>query len=196
MTPEDVRYGPDIGTEADYRLLGNVEGKRVIELGTGASAAAVALASAGAHVIALDSAAEALAGVQRRASDAEVRVEVHQGDLADLAFVRADSVDLVFSASALAGVDDLDRVFRSVHRVLRPDGPFVFSLPHPAAELAEGDPPVLRRSYFHSRRTVGGLFTALVRSGYRVDTLLEPEPLGASAMLPPSIVIRARKAGV
>ena len=36
-----------------------------------------------------------------------MRVEWHKGDLADLAFLRADSIDVAFSADALAEVDDL-----------------------------------------------------------------------------------------
>jgi hypothetical protein len=37
---------------------------------------------------------------------------LHQSDLADLAFLRNASIDLVVSVFALAAVDDLDRVFR------------------------------------------------------------------------------------
>ena len=46
--------------------------------------------------------------------------------------MRGDSVDLVLSAYALGFVEDLNRVFRQVHRVLKDGSPFVVSLPHPA----------------------------------------------------------------
>ena len=39
-----VSYGPDIPNERAYRLLGNVEGKRVLELGCGGEQASIALA--------------------------------------------------------------------------------------------------------------------------------------------------------
>jgi hypothetical protein len=42
-----VRYGPDIPNERAYRLLGNVEGKRVLELGCGGEQASIALAHQG-----------------------------------------------------------------------------------------------------------------------------------------------------
>ena len=42
-----VSYGPDIPNERAYRLLGNVEGKRVLELGCGGEQASIALAHQG-----------------------------------------------------------------------------------------------------------------------------------------------------
>jgi hypothetical protein len=42
-----VSYGPDIPNERAYRLLGNVEGKRVLELGCGGEQASIALAYQG-----------------------------------------------------------------------------------------------------------------------------------------------------
>src|SRR5204862_283944 len=62
-----------------------------------------------------------------------VRVEWHEGDAADLAFLRADSIDLAFATGLLGEVDDVDRLLRQVQRVLRPGPPFVFSFDHPIA---------------------------------------------------------------
>jgi hypothetical protein len=46
--PTDVaHYGPDIGTEAHFRLCGNVEGKRVLELGCGGRQSSIAFARKG-----------------------------------------------------------------------------------------------------------------------------------------------------
>jgi SAM-dependent methyltransferase len=128
-----VAYGPDAPTEQELRLLGDLKGKRLLELGCGAGGAAVAFARHGAAVSAVDASAAALKAARALADRAEVRVEWHEGDLADLAFLRADSVDVVFSAHAVGEVDDIGRVFRQVHRVLRPHGAFVFSYDHPLA---------------------------------------------------------------
>ena len=75
--------------------------------------------------------------VARSPTQHEVRVEWHASDVADLAFLRADSIDLALAAGLLAEVDDVDRLFRQVHRVLRAGGAFVFSYDHPMA-LAVG----------------------------------------------------------
>src|SRR5204862_7255511 len=99
--PTDVaHYGPDIGTEADFRLLGDLKGKRVLELGCGGAQCSIAFAKQGAHAIGIDFSAEQLAFARRLCERDEVKVELRQGDLADLAFLRAEAIDLVFSAYA------------------------------------------------------------------------------------------------
>jgi ubiquinone/menaquinone biosynthesis C-methylase UbiE len=220
MATEVVRYGPDIPTEAEFRLCGNVEGKRVLELGVGAEAS-IAFAQQGAHAIAVDSSGERLTEFRRRCDEAEVKVELHESDLADLAFVRADSIDLVFSSYAFDSVDDLNRVFRQVHRVLRQELPLVFSIAHPVYSMIDDqaeEPLLVRRSYFDHRqpdepapaptyhRTVSELFTGLVRANFRVDTMLEPEPASSGPrspewrdtfkFVPRTLIVRARKEGI
>jgi SAM-dependent methyltransferase len=209
--------------DAIARLLGPLKAKRVLELGCGTGDAAVRFALEGATVIGVDNAPEHIAAARAAAEAAEVRLELHAGDLADLAFLRADSVDLAFSDGALAPIADLGRLFRQVQRVLRQGAPFVFSLPHPFAlgaeteSAPEGALPLGRtylvRSYFDTapidigtddepypvtRHPLGEVFTGLSRAGFRVDTLLEPEPSrehGGRALLPATVVWRARKEG-
>lgn len=179
------------------RLLGNQSGKRVLELGCSDASTAVALAGRGAHVIAMVGGQRELERAREEVERAEAKVELHHGDLADLAFIRADTVDAAYSDGALRDVTDIDRVFRQVHRVLRTDAPLVVSLPHPTMELIDedADPALLiRRSYFDrsgNRRTVGDLFTSLSRAHFAVDTLLEPE----SGALPRLLILRGRKLG-
>lgn len=224
-TSTDVsRYGPPMGTEAELRLLGDLKGKRVLELGCGAGRNSVAFARQGAIAIGVETSTELLAAARRLCEREEVRVELRQGDMADLAFVRADSVDAVFSAGALGYVEDLGRVFRQVHRVLRVGAPLVFSVPHPAYHLIDGADPeqplLVVRSYFdrapvaeerHAaprtryHHTLSDLHTALVRASYRIDTLLEPQPSPtgphgadwqeAERYVPRVLVVRARKEG-
>lgn len=138
--------------------------------------------------------------------------------------MRADSLDGAVSLFALAGVDDLDRLFRQVHRVLHPQSHLVFSVPHPAYAMLDPDsevPPQVVRPYFERSprawateehagheypRTLSDLFTSLGRANFRVDTLLEPEPdasgrrspLWRPAMqwAPATLILRARKEGI
>jgi len=217
-----VRYGPGLPTESDLKLLGHVDGRRVLELACGAGAGAVALAKAGARVVAVDDVATNLSDTRERAEREGVRVETHHGSLAELAFVRADTIDAALSTYGLATVTDLDRVFRQVHRVLRSDRPFVFSLPHPAFVMLDpvGGEPVLRRAWWDTSTvewsvadgrdepdhviTLNALFASLNRAGFGVDTLLEPQADRSSAgdawseamrWVPPTMLVRARKLG-
>src|SRR6185503_10285790 len=104
LSTDVAHYGPDIGTEADFRLLGDLKGKRVLELGCGGAQCSIAFAKQGAIAIGVDFSAEQLAFAKRLCEREEVKVELHHADLADLAFVRADTVDLVFSAYAFGFV--------------------------------------------------------------------------------------------
>jgi ubiquinone/menaquinone biosynthesis C-methylase UbiE len=219
--PTDVvQYGPEGPTEDDLRLLGNVAGKRILDLGCGDGQAAVAFALRGATTIAVDSSVRMLDRARTLAEQAAVRVEWHQGDVADLAFIRAESMDLVFSTNTLGEVGDLHRVFRQAHRVLKNRGAFVFSYDHPIGLCVGREPPetpstpisrVVRTSYFTDEpvtverdgqplrlyvRTSSEVFHALSRVGFRVEVLAEPRPPGADALVPRTIIWRGRKEGL
>lgn len=221
--PTDVvSYGADAPREDVLKLLGPVEGKRLLDLGCGTGHNAIALARQGAKVIGVDESSDQVAAA-RAASDREgVKVELHHAPLAELAFLRADTIDGALSAMGLAPVADVDRVFRQVHRVLRPEMPLVLSFPHPAFALLDPEDPErrVRRSYWDPSpiqadgeghppdlpRTISAIFTSLSRANFRVDTVLEPEPakgdprgprwLDVMDTVPATLIIRARKLGI
>lgn len=219
-----MRYGPLVADERALRLLGNLSGRRVLLLGVGAGQPAAALAEGGAKVIALDPTPSRVEATRRHCTNRGVSVEVHQRELAELANVRAETIDLTVSIFALAGVANLTRVFRQVHRVLRPEAPLVLSLPHPMqavfaaprgdagrAQRAYGETEPLRWSFDGSEgldhtHTIEGLVTALSRAGFQLDTLLEPLAASSSAAtrywqpamscVPAVLIARARKVGL
>ena len=213
MNIAEFEYGPDIPGETELRLLGPVEGKRILVLGCRRTDAILSLARNQAKVIVVDHVSQRVDRAREACDKAEVRVEFHRTDLADLAFLRGDSIDAALSVFALAEVEDLNRVFRQVHRVLTNNGPLAISLPHPAHATLDpdsGEPPRLARRYADAEpvtgrvegvdaeysHTIGGLFTSLTRAKFRVDTVLEPEPLGSGKVwMPATIVLRARKEG-
>ena len=222
--PTDVaHYGPDIPTESDLHLLGDVKGKRILELGCGGGQASIAFARQGAIATGVDISPTQIEFGKRLADSEGVKVEFRVGDIADLAFLRSDSVDAVFSADAFGYVEDLGRVFRQVHRVLKVGAPLVFSLPHPARQMIDEDaeqPLLVRHPYFDRSpmtRVRGGavlteyphsfadLAMGLVRSSYRIEAIVEPEPSGggmrsaqwreAFRYVPRMIIFKARKEG-
>jgi SAM-dependent methyltransferase len=221
---EVVQYGPDLADESELRLLGDVRAKRILDLGCGTGHNAVALVKQGATVFGVEPSPRLVAAA-RRLSDAEdVRVDLRQGDLADLAFLRADSVDAVLAAGSLDLVADFGRVIRQVHRVLKVGAPLVLSLRHPASWLVDVDddanPPTVIRSYGDDTPVAGerdgievteyprrfsDVYTTLLRASYRVDVLLEPAQRDgtrrsdrwrqAYGWVPPALILRARKEG-
>ena len=222
-----VQFGPDMDDAALGRLIGSVgplEGRRVLDLGCGAGAASLSLARRGARVIAVEASTARLTQARAAADLAEIKVEFHHSDLADLAFLRADSFELVLAVYSLAGVQDLGRVFRQLHRVMKPDAALVLSLPHPFSMMLELDAdeqstPYLTRSAWSDQaiawraagdegvthvHQIGDVFTNLIRSNFRVDAVHEPAAIEGhrgvhwSALtdwVPSTVVIRARKEG-
>lgn len=216
-----AHYGPDIGSEADLRLLGDLRAKRVLELGCGGGQCSIAFAKAGATAIGIDFSAHQIAYARRLAEREQVKIELRQGNIADLAFLRAETIDLVFSADTFGFVEDLRRVFRQAHRVLKVGAPFVFSLPHPAYAMIDDTTTEIVRSWFDRspieydkegaafteyRHSIPEIYADLLRTGYRVEAILEPEPNEAGPrsahwrdaflMVPHTLVIKARKEGV
>jgi len=233
-----VGYGEGLPTERDLRLLGSLAGKRVLELGCGTGHNAVALVHQGAKAIAIEPSEQLAAHARRLAEAHDVRIEVRVGDLADLAFLRAESVDLALSTSLVSGglasgglvsplgeADDLDRVLRQVHRVLKPNAAFVCTVPHPFAlclrrDAGGGAGPLplgrqeLVRSYLDEGpvavaildehltlqlRSVSAMFAAFARAGFTVDQLLELEPVSSpdpGPRVPETLLWRVRRLGL
>ncbi|MCS6843255.1 MAG: class I SAM-dependent methyltransferase [Caldilineales bacterium] len=193
-----AHYGPWMPTERELRLLGDVAGRRILELGCGGGQCSIAFARQGAIAVGLDLSDEQLAFARRLARQHGVQVELHQGDAADLDRFADATFDIVFSAYALQYVEEIERCLAGVARVLVPGGLLVFSLDHPFRavfwdEKEDEDSVVAARSYwlrgamewqfsgsgewmrsFH--RTVGDWVDLLHAAGLAVRRILEPEP--------------------
>src|SRR5205085_4996041 len=73
--PTDVaHYGPDIPTEAEFHLLGDLKGKRVLELGCGGAQCSIAFAKQGAIAIGVDYSGEQLGFARRLCEKENVKV--------------------------------------------------------------------------------------------------------------------------
>lgn len=201
-----VDLGPDVPADVTRRLLGDLQGRRVVELGCGMGHSAVAMALAGARVTGIDPDETQLDHARELADEHEVSIELRGADdLADLAFMPAEAADVVLAVHSLAAVDHADRVIRQAHRLLRPGGSLVVSMPHPASALVDPfdeEPDRLVRGYFDRdvlgsgpstthRYTVAELFTSMVRAEYRVDQLVEVGP--PDGALPSTVVLRAKR---
>ena len=207
----------DYLTQEVARLIGEVKGKRVLELGLARDCLSTKLAAQGASPILVEESQTKL--LELRGSEAfnEFKFEVRQSKLADLAFCPAESVDTAFSVIALAGTSDIARVFRQLQRVLKAQGTFVFGLVHPLAfmqfQLSNAvnppryrstkpiactelnwDFPVPLPQMIHPM-SFGETFSLLKRSGFGIDQLLEipKDSAGSTSPNPMILLIRARK---
>jgi SAM-dependent methyltransferase len=192
----DFVWCPEGLREADARLLGEVRGKRVLELGAGAAAGARWLDGQGADAVALDLSAGMLRHAREAAERSGVRVPLVQADALALPFA-TDAFDVVCTAfGAIPFVADSGAVMREVARVLKPGGTWVFSLTHPMRWIFLDEPgedgllavhPYFDRrpyveqdaegvpSYVEQHRTLGDRIRELVAAGFVLTDLIEPE---------------------
>jgi SAM-dependent methyltransferase len=196
VTTTPIRFGRDLPTENDLRICGDISGgKRALELGVSRHRNSLAFAAAGAKAIAVDPDASKLDEVRTAAARAEVIVQCHQGDLADLGFATSASIDLVIADHSMIAVDDLGRLLRQVHRVMKASRPLIISVPHPFLGVHTSDAMGSQvHRYGTVGRTIGEWFTQLSRANFRVDQILE---MGVSDIspIPTTLLLRALKEG-
>ncbi|HCT76948.1 MAG TPA: SAM-dependent methyltransferase [Micromonosporaceae bacterium] len=192
----DFVWCPEGLREADAQLLGDVRGKRILELGCGAASSSRWLATQRAKPVALDVSAGMLRHASALNTHSGVPVPLVQADAAALPF-GAESFDIVCTAfGAVPFVEDSLKVMHEVHRVLKPGGRWVFSVTHPMRWIFLDDPTehglVAVHSYFDRRpyveydelgeatyvehhRTLGDRLRELVAAGFTLVDLIEPE---------------------
>jgi SAM-dependent methyltransferase len=192
----DFVWCPESLREEDARLLGDVAGRDVLEVGCGSAPCARWLTAQGARVTALDLSA----GMLRYAAAANEATGI------DLPLVRANAERLPFASGtfdiacsafgAIPFVADLPGTFREVARVLRPGGSWVFAVTHPIRWIFPDDPgpnglhvtgsyfdrtPYVEvdadghATYVEHHRTLGDFVRALSGAGLTITDLVEPE---------------------
>ncbi len=186
---------PEGLSEADVRLLGDVAGRRVLEVGAGAAQCARWLLARGADPVALDLSGVMLGHARRLGAAAGLDVPLVQADAQALPFADG-SFDLACSAyGAVPFVADSAAVMREVGRVLRPAGRWVFATTHPIRWCFLDDPgegglvavssyfdrtPYVEQdaggvaTYVEHHRTLGDRVREIVGAGLRLVDLIEP----------------------
>jgi SAM-dependent methyltransferase len=189
-------WGPEGLNEADVRLLGDVSGRRVLEVGCGGGQCGRWLVAQGAYAIGLELSFRQLqhaADLDRRSG---VVLPAVQGDAEHLPFTDA-AFDIVTSSfGGYPFIADKVGALREAARVLRPGGTLVFSVPHPMRWCFYDDPTenglVAHYSYFdrsayveedesggavyvEHHHTIGDWIRSLAAAGFEVVDLVEPE---------------------
>lgn len=106
------------------RLLGKVDGKKLLDVGCGDGAMAIELAQQGATVTALDADPSMIAAARLRAENETTRVQLVEGDAESLPFDDA-TFDVVVAVTVLCFVRDAEHAVREIARVLKPGGRLV-----------------------------------------------------------------------
>jgi SAM-dependent methyltransferase len=179
-------WSPEGTREEGLRLLGDIRGKRVLDVGCGAAQTTRWLAAEGARAVGMDLSLEQL----RLAGPG---VPLVRGDAERLPFADG-AFDVACSAyGALPFVADSAAVMREVARVLRPGGLWVFSVTHPfrwcfpdsdtaltvTTSYFDRTPYVEQAdgvaTYVEHHRTLGDRVREVAAAGLVVLDVLEPE---------------------
>jgi ubiquinone/menaquinone biosynthesis C-methylase UbiE len=122
-TFEDRRFGGPIGelvagTQARVlaNMVGRIQGRSILDVGTGAGRAALLLAHGGAIVTGVDASEEMLAVARRRAVEESVNIRFLRGDAHALDF-RDDEFDVVVSLRVLMHTPDWRQCLAELCRV-------------------------------------------------------------------------------
>lgn len=182
------------------RLVGPLDGAEVLDIACGQGMATRALARGRAlRVIGIDS-SQAMLDLARRHDQPGMPITYVHDDAQTLATCGDASFDVVTCQLGLMDIADLEATLRSVGRVLRPGGRFVFVIGHPCylapgarpAATVDGQAAVQVTEYFEERfwrssnpngvRRVGNhhrmlttYLNALVTVGFVIEAVEEPE---------------------
>jgi SAM-dependent methyltransferase len=177
--------------EDELRILGDVAGKDVLELGCGAAQWSILLARRGARPTGLDNSERQLEHARRLMREAGVDFPLVHASAQSIP-LPDESFDVVFCDHGALGWSDPYATVPEAARVLRRGGLLAFSITSPLASLCwhpETDQmePRLHRPYFGMHRLgdetsvnyqlpYGEWIRLLRRNGLTVEDLVEPQP--------------------
>jgi SAM-dependent methyltransferase len=179
--------------ESELKILGDIAGKDVLELGCGAAQWSILLAQQGARVVGLDNSGRQLEHARALMAEAGVDFPLVHASAEEVPLPDA-SFDIVFCDHGAMTFADPYLTVPEASRLLRPGGLFAFSHSTPFSMLCwdletDAIEERLRRPYFGMHRfdwgdgepiefnlPYGEWIRVLRESGFRVEALVEIRP--------------------
>lgn len=197
---EDVHYGPISPGEKELRLLGDVKGKSILEIGCGGGQNSIVLAKWCAKPVGVDISEEQIKYAKKLARRHHARVQFYVRNMEDLNMFPNEGFDIALSSHAVGYSENCGQTFREAFRVLRKGGSFVFCVGHPLNRgrviwygkrklwgignyfdrrkrtwIWKFDDGTSAK-FFGYHRTFQDYFNSIVSAGFVVEKILEPEP--------------------
>ncbi len=187
-------YGPLCAGEAELGLLGNVRGKRVVELGCGDGQSLAYLHDHGAaELCGLDLSARQIENARALSLERGFEVELHCAPMEENPGIATGHYDIALSLYALGWSVDLDASLQQIASYLRPGGILVFSWEHPVFRClkSRGKELILEHSYSEEgpiesmswnggpivmqARKLSTFLNSIVASGLRIEKVIESD---------------------
>jgi SAM-dependent methyltransferase len=191
-------YGPLAVTEDEIRLIPDLRGKRVLELGCGSGHTLVYLweNKNASELWGLDFSEEQIRFTKELLVNKSIPAKLFLSSMDENPGIPENYFDLVVSIYSLGWTPDISCTITLVHSYLKPGGVFIFSWEHPVYHCLEYDDNlgkyIFERPYvkeepqvhpswkgaemvIHSRK-LSTYLNALVRSGLVLEQVIESEP--------------------
>jgi ubiquinone/menaquinone biosynthesis C-methylase UbiE len=184
-------------------LIGDVSGRRVLDLGCGEGGYGRALAGRGARVVGVDVSPRMIAVARERAAAAALQIDYICANACALGSVPVAPCDVVLASMTLMDVDDYEATIDQVWQVLVAGGALCMSISHPCYSAAGagwirgssgeashfGVDRYFQRNVWHDfitpwfdkpvirrHRPLEDVLRPLLRRGFRLRDFREPEP--------------------
>lgn len=113
------------------RLMGEVSGKRILDLGCGEGGYSRELTRRGADIVAIDCAEYSIEYAKKLSLKEGLDIQYYIRNSNDLYKVESSSFDIVLCSMMLMDCEDLDGTIEEISRVLKPNGKLYASVLHP-----------------------------------------------------------------
>lgn len=218
------QWGGYLPFEDKLNLLGDLSGKKVLEIGCGNGGSLEYVANLGATDLwGLDISAKQIERTKEFLESRGISAKLICAPMEEECGLPAGYFDLVYSVYGIGWTTDLDKTFKRIYSYLKRDGGFVFGWSHPIHKCVsvENGRLIFNNSYFNekwycadmsdkeimlSNRMLSTYINALANNGFVIERLVEEtdkekakasdDDYGRKAlMLPTAFVIKARKRG-
>lgn len=192
------------------KFMGEVSGRRILDLGCGEGGYSRELARRGAQVVSADCSEKAIEYAGKMAEKENLPIKHCIRNSNDLFDIAPEQFDIVLCSMMLMDCEDLDGTLREVYRVLKPGGKLFASVLHPCfnGDYEHGigrqgtglDREVVVRNYFEPKeweaplhkgtiptlwhhRTLEDYVKAFLKAGLTITGLNEPQPTEVQAQI-------------
>jgi len=137
LSVEWCDIAPTNGTRINFimpymlKLLGDVAGKKILDLGCGEGGYSRELTNRNAHVVAIDCAEYSIDCAKKKSLKDGFQIQYYIRNSNDLYDIEENSFDIVLCSMMLMDCEDLDGTIKEIARVLKPSGKLFASVLHP-----------------------------------------------------------------
>jgi ubiquinone/menaquinone biosynthesis C-methylase UbiE len=137
-----VREGKDFYREemngpAFFNLVGNVKGKRILDLACGEGSKTRILARKGAKVVGVDFSEKLIEFARQMEKKERLGIDYYVSDAADLREFSSNHFDIVTCSMALMDIENYQNAIHEAARLLKRNCRFIFSITHPCFEWGD-----------------------------------------------------------